>query len=116
MENTKQIDALVLLSLLLLSYYAAHAQCGGLDELADKKPAIPTGICYERKHPCIGGLCWCCYGDHCLSVHTAADGSDGQPDAYYREDVDCAQPSSIEPAPIVAAEWVHTYFAKLVAC
>jgi len=51
-----------------------------------------------------------------LSVHTAADGSDGQPDAYYREDDDCAQPSSIEPAPIVAADWVHTYFAKLVAC
>lgn len=32
-----------------------------------------------------------------LSVHAAADGSDGQLDAY-RIDNDCAQPPRIEPA------------------
>lgn len=32
-----------------------------MDELAGHKPVIPGGICYEQKHPCIGG-CWCCLG------------------------------------------------------
>ena len=34
-----------------------------MDELyGHHKPIIPSGICYEQKHPCIGP-CWCCLGD-----------------------------------------------------
>lgn len=35
-----------------------------MDEVANiKDDDIPSGICYEQLHPCIGG-CWCCFGGH----------------------------------------------------
>ncbi|KAG2641156.1 hypothetical protein PVAP13_2KG164916 [Panicum virgatum] len=77
MGNTKHIDALVLLLILLLGYYAVHAQRRGMDELdGHHKPIIPSGICYEQKHPCIGP-CWCCLGDDykCYSTQDECKGN-----------------------------------------
>jgi hypothetical protein len=63
-------------NILMLYFYLL--QIGrGMDELAGHKPTIPSGICYEQKHPCIGGLCWCCLGDHynCYSTQDECKGS-----------------------------------------